>query len=172
MSDTVYFAPNTKFNSIELTIFIGENMTRLALINLLIGANTGQHMNLPGIHVFHCSEYCLTPKGISGKRNRLVVKMGKNSVFIRLMVKDILHNRFREWCCQMVLVCYYCKQLRNWGFLFFVSFVVFYHISIIILSGYLYYLNHSVPFCYVRIKSIMIMITVTDRIRVKLRKSN
>jgi diacylglycerol kinase family enzyme len=68
ISDTVYFAPNKKFNSNELTIFIGENMTRLELINLLISADTGQHINLPGIHVFHCSEYCLTPKGINGKQ--------------------------------------------------------------------------------------------------------
>jgi diacylglycerol kinase family enzyme len=63
VSETVYFAPNKKLNSNQITIILGEGLSRLQLLEILIKADTGEHLKIPGVHCFECSEYLLFPKG-------------------------------------------------------------------------------------------------------------
>lgn len=61
VSDTVYFGPGKQFHDERFLIVVGENVSRWEMVQILIKADTGEHIHLPGVFLFSCSEYQLTP---------------------------------------------------------------------------------------------------------------
>jgi sphingosine kinase len=66
LATNVHFGPGIRLNDGVFTVYIGHNLSRLSLINILLSADSGGHIYSKSIRILQCTEYILEPISQNG----------------------------------------------------------------------------------------------------------
>ncbi len=85
LSETVQFGPGVHLNDDFFTVIYGEDMNRMELLEVVLYADIGAHVNMTKVKVYRCTEYYFEPllmpwEETSGKREDKIYSLDGEKV--------------------------------------------------------------------------------------------